>query len=168
MEELQLSKMKISVLMWRLLQRYIRNQWMNLIHHPLLIYMKACGYENSWNIGDCSSEQQYGNNQEYTQECCLREGKNQWFPLYIKTILIFPASSEELMVTCYCSYGDGWHGGYLEINGQRYFNSFAIQEKTILNPFYSSVDFAKHSLMATPHLKLLAGLQLHRENWYYC
>lgn len=62
------------------------------------------GYENSWRIGDCRSEQQYENDQQYTQQCCLRE--------------------EEIEITCDCSYGDGWHGGYLEINGQRYCEGF--------------------------------------------
>lgn len=65
---------------------------------------KAWGYENSWTIGDCSSEQQYTSYSEFTQECCLR--------------------SEDLALTCDCSYGDGWHNGYLEINGQRYCETF--------------------------------------------
>lgn len=65
---------------------------------------KAWGYENSWHVGNCNSEQQYSSNSEYTQQCCLR--------------------SEDLELTCDCSYGDGWHGGYLEINGQRFCETF--------------------------------------------
>ena len=77
------------------------------------------------------------------------------------------AFTEDIELTCDCSWGDGWHGGYLEINGQRYFDSFAFQERNSIKSLYSPVDIAKHSLLASPHLKLLAGL-LNRENWIYC
>ena len=30
---------------------------------------------------------------------------------------------------CKCSYGDGWHGGYLEINGVRYCDDFSSGHK---------------------------------------
>jgi len=58
------------------------------------------GNENSWAFGPCASEKVYGNNGKYHQECCL------------------PAGSYELL--CRCSYGDGWHGGYVEIQGKKY------------------------------------------------
>ena len=40
----------------------------------------------------------------YEQECCLEAGEH----------------------TVYCrdSYGDGWHGGYLEINGDKFCDTF--------------------------------------------
>jgi len=53
------------------------------------------GDENSWTFGSCSSSQSYGNYQDYTEECCQ------------------PAGSYDL--TCKCSYGDGWHDGYIQI-----------------------------------------------------
>ena len=58
------------------------------------------GNENSWAFGTCASEKVYGNNGKYHQECCL------------------PAGTYELL--CRCSYGDGWHGGYVEIQGKKY------------------------------------------------
>ena len=59
------------------------------------IVTKSWGYENSWTFGSCSSSQTYGNNEEYTEECCQ------------------PPGSYDL--DCKCSYGDGWHGGYIQI-----------------------------------------------------
>ena len=43
---------------------------------------------------------------EFTEQCCLTGGDYQ--------------------IICKDSYGDGWHGGYLEINGQRYCEDFTI------------------------------------------
>merc|ERR1711990_547805 len=58
----------------------------------------AYGYENSWTFGSCSSNgQSYGDNQEFDLECCQ------------------PVGSYNLI--CDCSYGDGWHGGYIQIGG---------------------------------------------------
>ena len=28
-------------------------------------------------------------------------------------------------LTCNCSYGDGWHGGYVEIQGKKYCEGFS-------------------------------------------
>jgi len=56
------------------------------------------GYENSWTFGSCSWTGVYGttqDNQDYEVECCQ------------------PAGSYDL--TCKCSYGDGWHGGFVTI-----------------------------------------------------
>ena len=61
----------------------------------ITVVTQAWGYENSWTFGSCSSSQTYGSYQEYTEECCQ------------------PAGSYDL--TCTCSYGDGWHGGYIQI-----------------------------------------------------
>jgi len=46
---------------------------------------------------DCASDRDYENSMWYTHECCLPEGS--------------------YTVECHDSYGDGWHGGYLQING---------------------------------------------------
>merc|ERR1711962_753597 len=59
------------------------------------IRTEAWGDENSWTFGSCSSSQSYDNYQDYTEECCQ------------------PAGSYAL--TCKCSYGDGWHDGYIQI-----------------------------------------------------
>ena len=49
----------------------------------------------------------YGNYETYTQECCL------------------PQDQETFVVTCTDSYGDGWHGGFLEISGNQYCSQFS-------------------------------------------
>jgi len=59
---------------------------------------KNYGYENSWKFGSCSWEAKWGttkDNQSYEVECCQPAGKYD--------------------LTCNCSYGDGWHGGYVTI-----------------------------------------------------
>merc|ERR1719370_1496199 len=54
------------------------------------------GNENSWTFGACSSSTKgYESKEVYEQECCQ------------------PAGSYDLV--CNDSYGDGWHGGYVEI-----------------------------------------------------
>ena len=77
---------------------------------------KAWGNEIEWIIGckggstvcrECGSDLGYGNNQEYTQQCCM------------------PEDQEEFLITCKDSYGDGWHGGYLEINEETYCGDFS-------------------------------------------
>merc|ERR1711997_883823 len=65
---------------------------------------KRWGNENSWTFGNCASGQVYGNNQIYTEECCQPEGDYQ--------------------LVCKDEYGDGWHGGFLRINGERYCKKF--------------------------------------------
>ena len=64
------------------------------------------GYENSYDLGvpECVSKQQYGSHKNYEEECCMDRN------------LVY--------VVCKCSYGDGWHGGYLEINGVKYCDDF--------------------------------------------
>ena len=42
----------------------------------------------------------------FEQECCL------------------PDHTHYYAITCNDTYGDGWHGGYLEINGGKYCESF--------------------------------------------
>lgn len=60
--------------------------------------------EISWSFGQCNSSQEYANNDIFTDECCQEAG------------------SYELV--CKDSYGDGWHGGYIEIEGTQYCNEF--------------------------------------------
>ena len=70
---------------------------------------KTWAEEITWNIGGtCNSKDlgKYENNKEDTDECCVAKGQ------------------DEFVITCKDSYGDGWHGGYLEINGKKYCASF--------------------------------------------
>ena len=71
---------------------------------PIKLVTKRWGNEISWTFGDCSSSQEYGNHNIYTEECCQKAGS-------------YP-------ITCKDSYGDGWHGGYLEIEGTKYCKDF--------------------------------------------
>ena len=68
------------------------------------IRTEAWGYENSYAIGTCVSTQQYATRQNYEEECSLASGTYN--------------------LDCKCTYGDGWHGGYLEINGEQYCANF--------------------------------------------
>ena len=58
------------------------------------------GSEISWTFGNCTSNQVYEDSQIYTEECCQLEG--------------------DYRLLCKDSYGDGWNGGYLEIDGTQY------------------------------------------------
>ena len=68
------------------------------------VVTKRWGYENSWTFGACSSTQKYPNSATTKEQCCQ------------------PAGEYELV--CKCSCGDGWHRGYLEIDGQKYCKKF--------------------------------------------
>jgi len=78
------------------------------------------GHEISWDIGcedgscrACVSTETFGNNAEYEQECCL------------------PKHQAEFVVTCKDQWGDGWHGGYLEINGEQYCEEFSSGDEYV-------------------------------------
>ena len=70
---------------------------------------KSWGSENSWTFGKCKNPQKYANHKTYTMNCCLAKG--------------------EQTLTCKDSYGDGWHGGYLEIQGKKYCEDFTTGRK---------------------------------------
>ena len=81
----------------------------------LKIVTKDWGYENSWTFGDCSSSEVYNDDQTYYQECCQTEG--------------------EYSLICEDKYGDGWHGGYIEVDGKKWcedFTSGHAQEQSIV------------------------------------
>ncbi len=63
------------------------------------------GAEISWSLGSCSSAEIYGDNNKYIKQCCLA-----------------PAAH---ILTCLDSYGDGWNGGSIEIQGQTYCEDFS-------------------------------------------
>ena len=60
--------------------------------------------ENSWSLGTCSSEKLYDPYNYYIQECCLNEGLHT--------------------LKCMDSKGDGWAGGFIRIQGNRYCEDF--------------------------------------------
>ena len=69
------------------------------------------GNEISWTFGKCQSNRTYGNNEVYNEECCQEAGPYE--------------------LVCKDSYGDGWHGGYIEIEGSQYCKDFEDgKEKT--------------------------------------
>lgn len=65
---------------------------------------KAWGAENSWSVGTCSGRGYRSHRTADEGDCCLKGSKT---------------------LNCYDSYGDGWHGGYLEIAGARYCDGFS-------------------------------------------
>ena len=69
--------------------------------------------EIGWSVDTCSSNKTYKNNKVYERECCLEAG--------------------EKMISCNDTWGDGWNGGYLEINGEKYCNdsNFIFKEEII-------------------------------------
>jgi hypothetical protein len=73
------------------------------------------GNENTWTLGECSSTSLHANSETYEAECCLPAG--------------------EYTLECKDSYGDGWHGGYIVINGNTYcegFNGGSLETHEIL------------------------------------
>ena len=62
------------------------------------------GNEISWNLGSCQGNGGYGNYAEYIEQCCL------------------PTGSYTLQ--CKDSANNGWHGGYIEVDGQKYCDNF--------------------------------------------
>lgn len=62
------------------------------------------GREISWTLGSCQSDVTYGNYAEYTEQCCLTTGSHT--------------------LRCKDSKRNGWHGGYIAVDGQMYCDSF--------------------------------------------
>merc|ERR1739845_314646 len=69
------------------------------------------GHEISWNLGSCKNNRKYDDDAKYTQQCCLGPGSYS--------------------LRCKDSYGDGWNGAYIEVDGKKYCESFtAGREET--------------------------------------
>ena len=66
---------------------------------------KSFASEISWKLGSCSNKYAYGNNLVFVQQCCLPPGVYN--------------------LECKDTYSDGWHGGYIEVDGTRYCESFS-------------------------------------------
>ena len=65
---------------------------------------RSFGEEISWILDLCESNGGYGDYGEYMQQCCLIPGSYN--------------------LECKDSYGDGWNGGYIEVDGTKYCESF--------------------------------------------
>ena len=74
---------------------------------PIQMATKTRGNENSWNIGSCQSlsPRSHGNYRTYTRYCHLSTGRRYF-------------------LTCRSSSGNGWHGGYIKIQGKTYCRGF--------------------------------------------
>ena len=68
------------------------------------LQQKNDGLENSWTIGACTNARAYESRQTYTESCCIDAGS--------------------YTLTCYDNFGDGWNGGFIKIQGQRYCEDF--------------------------------------------
>merc|ERR1711879_78072 len=66
----------------------------------IVTYTQRWGSEISWEIAETCTGSGYASYATETVICCLSDG--------------------EYMVECYDSYGDGWNGAYLEIDGVSY------------------------------------------------
>ena len=71
---------------------------------PVSHSSKCYGNENSWTLDTCSNTSPHVNHAKEVVECCLMPG--------------------EYTLTCKDAAGDGWHGGYVTINGQKFCKNF--------------------------------------------
>merc|ERR1719326_971357 len=76
-----------------------------LVHVEISIETTDYGYENSWSLGEYCSGRGYLDDSSYEVTDCY-----------------MPAGTYDL--TCVDSYGDGWHGGFITINGEEYCSEF--------------------------------------------
>ena len=65
---------------------------------------KGYGSEINWSLESCSNGQMFSDDMEYIEVCCLNPG--------VYTL------------KCGNSYGDGWNGGWIEIQGIKYCEDF--------------------------------------------
>ena len=70
----------------------------------LKIETKVYAWENTWSLGTCGSNREYISNVDYTETCCLDAGQYR--------------------LRCNDNGQDGWHGGFIEIQGTRYCQDF--------------------------------------------
>ena len=88
----------------------------------ILINTSEWGHEIKWKIIgtktmiSCESNREYKNGQTYKQRCCL------------------PTRETEFNLTCIDTFGDGWHGANLEIDGKKYCQNFKGNNMTVIVP----------------------------------
>jgi len=76
--------------------------------HFVILRTQTWAVEVSWDLEglDCSSDgQEYADSTVYSKRCCIPDG--------------------EYVLTCADSYGDGWHGASIEIDGEVYCDDFS-------------------------------------------
>ena len=66
--------------------------------------------ENWWKLGSCSNKHPHLDLSTANTQCCLPPG--------------------EYTLECKDTYGDGWHGGYITINGEDYCKTFTEGHST--------------------------------------
>ena len=78
--------------------------------------MSGNGAHVSWTLGPCANAQSYPHEigyteygKQYTERCCLPPG--------------------DYMLTCKVSSGEGWNGGFMEIQGNRYCHDFLASDE---------------------------------------
>ena len=81
---------------------------------------KDWGKEVSWTFGSCDSTQDYGNNGQYTEKCCLGVG--------------------DYKLSCKDTFGDGWHGGFVEIQGNKYCEDFTSGKEAEIQITITGID----------------------------
>ena len=89
--------------------------FLDIVCVEVTLTTKSYGSEISWTLAHCSSDQTHASNQEYRSQCCLTPGN--------------------YTLECKDSYGDGWHGGYIEIDDVKYcetYNSGSVMTSEIL------------------------------------
>ena len=88
--------------------------------------------EIEWSIGcispegcheyECRNNGNYDNNETYNRKCCLPVGNDD----------------DDFVITCKDTYGDGWHGAYLQINEKNYCEKFStglLHQENLQNDF---------------------------------
>lgn len=94
---------------------------------------KGWGNEISWSFGNCNNDQQYGDNQEYNQQCHFSTSPSNWV----------------YKLKCMDSVNNGWHGAFITINGVNYCEDLVRNEKIVYieaNPS-KFVDDSNHFLV---------------------
>jgi len=93
----------ICLFMKKILSFFVRTGSENCFQ--LKIQTKVYAWENTWSLGTCGSNREYISNVDYTETCCLDPGQYH--------------------LRCNDNGQDGWHGGFIEIQGTRYCQDFA-------------------------------------------
>ena len=70
----------------------------------VILITKGDGRQNSWSLGNCSSNQMFDSHMTQTTSCCLTVGN--------------------YTLKCMDSGGDGWSGGFITVQGKKYCEHF--------------------------------------------
>ena len=89
----------------------------------------------------------YGSNQVYTEQCCQPEGNYQ--------------------LVCKDVHGNGWHGGFVRINGKRYCRKFKNGNEKIKQVAMSGKSNCKLYVEYTRKIKCNENLIFHKILWIF-